>query len=177
MAPSDTGSFSFARMTLDDLRLLHRWFEQPHVREFYHREPRTYDEVAASYRGKILGEEPTTPYIAALGGTAIGYLQSYRLADYPAYAAAIGAADDAAGVDMLIGEPSYAHRGLGAPLLRRFLVDIVWPTTGATTCWIGPSVHNAIAIRCYAKAGFSHARTILVPGEDHPEYVMWLARP
>jgi RimJ/RimL family protein N-acetyltransferase len=177
MAPSDRAeSFSFARMTEDDLRLLHHWFEQPHVREFYHREPRTYDEVAASYRGKILGDVPTTPYIASLAGTAIGYLQTYRLADYPEYAAAIGAAGNAAGVDMLVGEPAYAHRGLGAPLLRQFLADIVWPTTGATTCWIGPAVHNAIAIRCYARAGFVHARTVHIAGEDHAEYVMWLAR-
>jgi RimJ/RimL family protein N-acetyltransferase len=169
-------TFSFARMTEDDLRMLHEWLEQPHVREFYDREPRTFDEVAASYRGKILGDVPTAPYIASLGGTPIGYLQTYRLVDYPDYSSAIGAGPDAAGVDMLIGEPTYAHRGLGARLLRQFLDDIVWPTTRATTCWIGPSVHNTIAIRCYAKAGFVHARTVLVPGEDRPEYVMWLTR-
>jgi RimJ/RimL family protein N-acetyltransferase len=53
----------------------------------------------------------------------------------------------------------------------------VWPTTRATTCWIGPAAHNAIAIRCYEKAGFAHVRTVLIPGEDRPEYVMSLARP
>ena len=170
-------TFSFARMTEDDLRMLHRWLEEPHVREFYDREPRTLHEVAAAYRGKILGDEPTEPYIASLDGIPIGYLQAYRLVDYPDYASAIGAGPDAAGVDMLIGEPAHAHRGLGAPLLRQFLDDVVWPTTGATTCWIGPSVHNAIAIRCYAKAGFVHTRTVLVPGEDRPEYLMRLTRP
>jgi RimJ/RimL family protein N-acetyltransferase len=170
-------TFSFARMTEEDLRLLHRWFEEPHVRAFYDREPRTLDEVAASYRGKILGDEPTVPYIASIDGAPIGYLQTYRLDDYPRYASAIDAGPDGAGVDMLIGEPAHAHRGLGAPLLRQFVDEIVWPTTGATTCWIGPKVHNAIAIRCYAKAGFVHARTVLVPGEEHPEYLMRMARP
>jgi aminoglycoside 6'-N-acetyltransferase len=169
-------AFSFARMTEADLRLLHRWFEEPHVREFYDREPRTVDEVAAQYRGKIVGDEPTAPYIASLAGAPIGYLQSYRFADYPDYAATIGVGLDTAGVDMLIGEPAYAHRGLGAPLLRQFLDDVVWPTTGATTCWIAPAAHNAIAIRCYAKAGFVHARTVVVPGEGRPEYLMWLTR-
>jgi RimJ/RimL family protein N-acetyltransferase len=163
-------------MTEDDLRILHRWLEEPHVREFYDQEPRTFHEVAASYRGKILGDQPTAPYIASLDGTPVGYLQTYRLADYPEYASAIGAGRDAAGVDMLIGEVAYAHRGLGAPLLRQFLDDVVWPITRATTCWIGPSVHNAIAIRCYAKAGFVHARTVMVPGETRAEYVMCLKR-
>jgi aminoglycoside 6'-N-acetyltransferase len=169
-------TFSFARMTEDDLRLLHHWFEEPHVREFYDREPRTLHGVAAAYRGKIVGDEPTEPYIASLDGTRIGYLQAYRLADYPDYASAVGVRGDAAGVDMLIGDPAFAHRGLGAPLLRQFLDDIVWPTTGATTCWIAPSIHNAIAIRCYAKVGFVHARTVWVPDEDRPEYLMWLTR-
>src|SRR5215813_8459198 len=163
-------------MTEDDLAMLHRWFEEPHVRAFYDREPRTLREVAASYRAKVVGDEPTEPYIASLGETGIGYLQTYRFVDYPEYASAIGVGADAAGVDMLIGEPAYAHRGLGAPLLRQFLDDVVWPTTGATTCWIAPSVHNAIAIRCYAKAGFVHARTVWVPDEDRAEYLMWLTR-
>ena len=62
-------TFSFARMTEDDLRMLHQWLEEPHVREFYDREPRTFHEAAAKHRGKILGDEPTEPYIASLDGT------------------------------------------------------------------------------------------------------------
>jgi RimJ/RimL family protein N-acetyltransferase len=163
-------------MTLDDLGLLHRWLQQPHVREFYDREPHTFEGVAANYRDKIRGDEPTEPYIASLDATPIGYLQTYRFADYPDYARTIDVGSADAGVDMLIGEPAYAHRGLGAPLLRQFVDEIVWPTTGATTCWIGPAIHNAIAIRCYTKAGFVHARTVLVAGEERPEYLMWIAR-
>lgn len=168
--------FSFARLVEADLRQLHEWLEQPHVRAFYDREPRTLHEVAAAYRRKIAGEEPTEPYIASLDGTPIGYFQSYRFADYPDHSAAFDVGSAAAGVDMLIGEPAYAHHGLGAPLLRQFLDDVVWPTTQAATCWIAPLVHNVIAIRCYAKAGFVHARTVVEPGEDRPSYVMWLAR-
>ncbi len=119
-------TFSFARMTLDDLRLLHRWLQEPHVRAFYDREPQTLEGVAANYRDKIRGDEPTEPYIASLDATPIGYLQTYRFADYPDYARAIDVGSAAAGVDMLIGEPAYAHRGLGAPLLRQFVDDVVW---------------------------------------------------
>ncbi len=169
-------AFSFARMVEAQLSMLFRWLAEPHVREFYDRESRAFDDMARKYRGKIRGDEPTDPYIASLDGTPIGYLQTYRLADHPEYAAAIGAPPDAAGADMLIGEPTHAHRGLGAPLLRQFLDDVVWPTTRATSCWIGPAVHNRVAIRCYEKAGFVHVKTMLVPGEHRPEYVMRLAR-
>ena len=143
-------SFAFRPMTEADLPLLHGWFEQPHVREFYDREPRTLAEVSESYLGKIRGEVPTRPFIALLDAAPIGYLQVYRIADHPDYATAIDVGDDAAGVDMLIGEPAHAHRGLGAPLLRQFIDEIVWPLTGARAFWIDPAIHNAIAIRCYA---------------------------
>ena len=163
-------------MTEADLPLLHRWLEQPHVREFYNREPRTLEEVSARYLGRIRGEVPTEPYLAILDEVPIGYLQTYRIADHPDYARAIEVGDDTAGVDMLIGEPEHAHRGLGAALLRQFVDEIVWPVTGATACWIGPAVHNTIAIRAYAKAGFVHVKTVQVPGEDQPEHLMRLAR-
>ena len=41
-----------------------------------------------------------------------------------------------------------------------------------TCCVIGPAASNAIAIRAYEKAGFRHLNTIVVPGEDEPEYLM-----
>jgi RimJ/RimL family protein N-acetyltransferase len=164
--------FSFTRMTEADLGLLHRWLEAPHVRAFYDREPRTLDGVVAAYGGKVRGDEPTAPYIVRLAGARIGYLQVYRFADYPDDANAFGVSEAAAGVDMLIGEPTYARRGLGAGMLAQFLDDIVWPTTGATSCWIAPRADNAIAIHCYAKAGFTHVRTVTRSGEDRAEYVM-----
>lgn len=170
-------AFTFARMTEEDLPLLHRWLEEPHVRQFYNRESRTLEGVAADYGPKIRGEVPTWPFIAAQGGTPIGYLQTYRIDDHPDYARAIAVGAGTAGVDMLIGEPAYAHRGLGAPLLAQFVDEIVWPLTGASECWIGPAELNAIAIRCYAKAGFVYEKSVLVPGEDQPEHLMRLARP
>jgi aminoglycoside 6'-N-acetyltransferase len=168
--------FAFRRMTEADLPVMCRWLNEPHVMEFYTREPRTLAGVTEHYIGRITGRDPTHPFIALAADTPIGYFQAYRLADYPDYAAALGAEPDAAGVDMLIGDPAYAHRGLGAPLLQRFLADVVWDLTGASVCWIGPSIHNTRAIRCYEKAGFVYQKTTHIPGEDDPEYVMRLSR-
>src|SRR5207244_3953761 len=136
-----------------------------HVREFYHDEPRTLAEVSEHYRSRLDGTDQTHPFIASADELPIGYLQTYRIDDHPAYAGVVAVGADAAGVDMLIGEPSFAHRGLGAPLLAQFVGKMVWPLTGANTCWIGPSVDNTRAIRAYVKAGFEYVKTVHVPGE------------
>lgn len=160
--------FAFAPLTRGDLPLLHAWLQQPHVRAHYDDGLRTLAQVADHYGGVIRGEDATRAYIASCDRVRIGYLQSYRIADYPAYADALGVTDDAAGVDMLIGDPAYVHRGLGAPLLAAFVANVVT----AATCWIGPAVDNPRAIRAYERAGFEHVRTIDVPGESQPEYLM-----
>jgi aminoglycoside 6'-N-acetyltransferase len=166
--------FTFRRLTEADLPRLHDWLEQPHVRAFWRDEPRTLDGVAERYAGVLAGTEPTYAFIASLEELPIGFLQTYRIADHPDYAARIDVGADAAGVDMLIGDPSFAHRGLGAPLLVQFVDEVVWPVTCARACWIGPTVDNTRAIRCYQKAGFEHVKTVLVPGDDQPEYLMRL---
>jgi RimJ/RimL family protein N-acetyltransferase len=163
-------------MTDADLPRLHGWLEQPHVRAFWSDEPRTLAGVAEHYRGMLEGTDPAHPFIAAADDLAVAYLQTYRIDDHPDYAAHIAVGADAAGVDMLIGEPTYAHRGLGAPLLAQFVDEIVWPLTGARACWIGPSVDNTRAIRAYLKAGFEYVKTVHVPGEAQPEYLMRLIR-
>jgi len=169
--------FTFRKLRAADLPMLHGWLEQPHVREFWSDEPRTLDGVAAHYRGVLDGTEPTHGFIAAADSVPMAFLQTYRISDYPEYACHVAVGPDAAGVDMLIGDPSYAHRGLGGPLLAQFVTDVVWPVTGATACWIGPSVDNARAIRAYVKAGFEYVKTVRIPGEDTPEYMMRLLRP
>ncbi len=172
----DRVHFTFRRMAEADLPLLHGWLEQPHVREFWSDEPRTLVGVAAHYRGVLDGSDPTHAFLAYAEDVPLGYLQMYRIGDYPDYAAHVDVGADAAGVDMLIGEPAYAQRGLGGPLLAQFVADIVWPVTGARACWIGPSVDNARAIRAYVKAGFEYVKTVHVPGEGEPEYLMRLVR-
>jgi aminoglycoside 6'-N-acetyltransferase len=164
--------FEFHALTLRDLPLLHAWLQQPHVRAHYEDGLRTLAQVADYYDDVIRGVDPTRAYIGACDRTPIAYVQAYRVADYPAYADALGVTDDALGVDMLIGDPAYVHRGLGASLLSAFVERVAGPVLGASSCWIGPAVDNPRAIRCYERAGFTHIRTVEVPGEAQPEYLM-----
>jgi RimJ/RimL family protein N-acetyltransferase len=167
--------FSFARLTEADLPRLHGWLQQPHVREFYDDGLRSVEAVAAYYADVLSRAEPTHAFIGACDGTPIAFLQTYRIADHPAYAAAVQVGATDAGIDMLIGEPASAHRGLGAPLLRAFVDDVVWDVTGARTCWIGPSPRNPRARRAYEKSGFAYVKTVDVPGHE-PEVFLRLDR-
>ena len=116
------------------------------------------------------GEDPTDCFVIVEDGRDIGYIQSYVIADHPEYAELVDVEERAAGIDLFIGEPDRVHRGLGPPLLRQFLQDVVFAKYDVESCIIGPSVKNTSAIRAYEKAGFSYFKTINVPDEDDPEY-------
>ena len=178
MTPPSSGAITFERLGMADLPLMHRWLNTPHVRRWWADEPRTLDEIARHYGARISGEDPTNPFLVLLDDTPIGYIQSYRIADHPDYAEHVLAPGDeeAAGIDLFIGEPNLVGRGLGPRLIRQFLRDVVFGASDATCCLIGPATDNAAAIRAYEKAGFCWVRTVAVPGEPSPEYLMRLAR-
>jgi RimJ/RimL family protein N-acetyltransferase len=166
----------FRPMEREDLSRMRRWLNTPHVREWYSEEPRTLDQVEAHYLTRINGEDPTRPFIILCDSTPIGYIQSYRIADYPDYARYVAVEEDAAGVDLLIGEVAYVHRGLGSAILRQFLRARVFGEMSVVSCLIGPQPKNAIAIRAYEKAGFRYLKTIKVPDEPEPEHLMRIGR-
>jgi RimJ/RimL family protein N-acetyltransferase len=173
----DPELIGFRPLGLDDLWLLHRWFAQSHVAAWYRDEAGlSYDEVVAKYAPSILGDEPVHGFIITYDGRPIGQIQTYRVADYPSCQGHIDVYAGMAGVDLLIGEPDYVHKGLGSHILRRFLRDIVFGTHGAMSCLIDPEVGNVAAIRSYEKAGFRHVATVQ-QGLDEPRmYLMLIDR-
>lgn len=154
---------------------MHRWLNTGEVKRWYN-ETWSYEEVAEKYGRRVRGETPTHSFVIMYGETPIGYIQTYRIDDYPDYAAAVQV-EHAAGIDLFIGDERYIHRRLGSHILSRFLGEHVWRLTGAGICIIGPEPKNMVAIRAYEKAGFRYLKTVPVPGEAEPEYLMILARP
>jgi RimJ/RimL family protein N-acetyltransferase len=171
---NDCATIGFRRLTENDLPLMHRWLHAPHVHEWWSegKPPPAYADVVAKYSPPLHGEEPTDLYVMCMHGQPIGFIQTYMIADHPEYAAQVAVDTDAAGVDLFIGEVAYLHRGLGSHILRAFLREIVFGAMGAGSCIIGPDERNAIAIRAYEKAGFRYLRTVHIPDEDAPEYLM-----
>ncbi|MHB8646231.1 MAG: GNAT family N-acetyltransferase [Thermomicrobiales bacterium] len=173
----DPAPIGFRRMTTDDLPLMHRWLQTPHVLEWWWGGVApSYEAVAEKYGSRTRGEEPTDPYIILYRERPIGYIQTYMIRDYPEYAAVVESDEDAAGVDLFIGETEYLHKGLGSHILRAFLRAIVFGAGDTTSCIIGPSEANRIAIRAYEKAGFRFFKTIPSSNEPTPEYLMRLTR-
>ncbi len=174
---SDPALIGFRRMVPDDLPLMHRWLQMPHVLAWWWGGVApSYAAVTEKYGPRIWGEEPTDPYVILYGDQLIGYIQTYMIRDYPAYAALVDTDDGAAGIDLFIGEAEYLHKGLGRHILRAFLRVIVFGVADATSCIIGPSAANRIAIRAYEKAGFRFFKTIPSPNEPTPEYLMRIVR-
>jgi RimJ/RimL family protein N-acetyltransferase len=167
----EPGEIGFKALDEGDLPLMHRWMHVPYVLRWW-KEPLTEEEVTAKYQPRIAGREPTRCFFIIYRSEAVGYIQSYRMGDYPDYCRAIDVEEDAAGVDLFIGEPEYLYQGLGPLALRKFLQEVVFGEMGAPCCWIGPQEDNRAAIRAYEKAGFHWVKTVHVPGEDAPEYLM-----
>jgi len=75
-------------------------------------------------------------------------------------------------LDLFIGEAAYLHQGLGAETLRIFLQQVVFRQPWAEACIVGPEPCNRAAIRAYEKAGFVYWKTVHIPGEAQPEWLM-----
>ncbi|HEY8292206.1 MAG TPA: GNAT family N-acetyltransferase, partial [Thermomicrobiales bacterium] len=172
----DPTAIGFRRMTMDDLPRMHRWLETPHVLEWWGGVAPSVEAVAGKYGPRIRGEGPTDPYLILSGERPIGYIQTYMIRAYPEYAAVVDTDADAAGVDLFIGEVAYLHQGLGSHILRAFLREIIFGMGDATSCIIGPSEANRIAIRAYEKAGFRSFKTVPSANEPTLEYLMRITR-
>jgi len=151
----DPTPLTFRPLALADLALMHGWFAQAHVAEWYRDEAElSYEDIVAKYAPRIQGREPVLAFIIAYGNHPIGYIQVYMVRDYPDYKAYIDVDDGTAGVDLFIGDPAYIGRGLGGPMLARFLRAIVFAAADATGSLIDPDVANTRAIHSYEKAGY-----------------------
>ena len=63
----------FRSMNLDDLPLMHRWVNTPHVREWWEVLP-TLGAVLEKYGPPILGKEPTRSFIIEVDARPVGYI-------------------------------------------------------------------------------------------------------
>ena len=54
---------TFRPLAYDDLPLMVRWLNAPHVRQWWQHDPRTLEEARAKYGPRIEGREPTAAYL------------------------------------------------------------------------------------------------------------------
>jgi 8-oxo-dGTP pyrophosphatase MutT (NUDIX family) len=159
---------AFRPLASADLPALVGWQNAPHAARWF---PERLDLEAAErkYAPRIAGDSPTRVHVAVIDGRAAGFVQHYRVGDYPEYAAATGL-PDAVGIDYAIGMPELTGRGLGPQVIWSYLRDVVRPAhPAARQALASPDVANRASIRALEKAGFCQAGPITVPGESTRE--------
>lgn len=174
-AESVVGGLSFRRLRASEIPLIHRWLHTPHVSRWWYEDVGTLEEVEERYLPYIEGKAGVEPYLIIREDTPIGYIQTYPLAADEEYEKLVGV-EDAAGLDLFIGEDAFLYKGLGPSIIRRCLEEIIFSGERFGTCVIGPEPKNESAISAYGKVGFRHFKTIKIPGEPESEYLMKLTR-
>ena len=176
--PSGSGDSSiiFRAITERDLATMKRWLEDPDVSPWYAEDSTELDDLREHYREEIAGTGTTRAFIIQHDGTDIGYIQSYRIDDEPAYARQLQVEQGAVGIDLYIGEQSHRNRGMGSRVLEAFLRQIVFGEMDAKLAIIAPDPKNVRAVRSYEKAGFVGEKTVWIedesPANTGYEYVM-----
>lgn len=163
---------NFKRLTVSDLEYMYKWLNCDFVIEWYGKKKWTFKEIEEKYIPYINNEMPTQGYIILYGEIPIGYIQTYKIHDYPDYARFVDIDENASGLDVFIGEHEYFHKGLGKYIISKFLKEIVFTISNAVSCILGPEPKNKVAIRTYEKVGFKYVKTIYVDDEDEPENIM-----
>jgi RimJ/RimL family protein N-acetyltransferase len=167
---------SFHPVAPRDLPMLHAWVTAPHVRQWWDA-PDDCDEFAAQVIPLLTGRSPKRPFIILHGERPIGYIQVFRVQAIPQYYAVYYIEEEAAGIDLYIGDTSHLHRGLGPIILQSFLSEVVLCDPAVVSCIIGPEPENLAAIRAYEKAGFQYLKTVTLPESGEQQYLMRLGRP
>ena len=144
----------FRPVTAADYSLLRAWLDAPHVREWWG-EP---EQELGFIRDMVEGRDTTRPYLIALDGKPVGYIQVWYIGhhqnetwikDHP-WLAELPA--ETVGVDLSIGVAELLSRGIGSAALSAFVA--VLRSEGHETIIIDPDPENKRAVRAYMKAGF-----------------------
>ena len=112
------------------------------------------DQIRDKYAERVDGMSPTRMWVVEVNGRSVGFVQDYRIGDYPDYAV-LGPDPDAIGVDYAIGADQWRGRGLGQRVLWAWMRRARTRFPEATAYFAAPDHRNAASLRVLAKAGFS----------------------
>lgn len=142
-------------MSRGDLADVTRWRQAAHVHRWWisDGEP-TAERIAEQYGPDIDGRTPTRMWVAEVNGRSLGFMQDYRIGDYPVFALLAPDAD-AVGVDYAIGDPAWLGRGIGVRVLWEWMTRARHRFPGATSYFAAPDHRNKASLRMLDKAGFT----------------------
>lgn len=142
-------------MTRGDLPDVTRWRQAEHVHRWWVADGNpTAENVAAQYIPDIDGMTPTRIWVSEVNGRSVGFVQDYRIGDYPEYAVH-GPDPDAIGADYAIGEEKWCGRGVGTRVMWAWLVKTRHRFPDAATYFAAPDHRNEASLRLLDKLGFN----------------------
>ena len=117
---------SFAPLEAYHFPLLHEWFNQPHVQEFYSLKPWTLREITEKFKDRVPPKfDPIKghAFLAGINETPIAYLQCYAVKDHPWEGQAFSKVfvEKAVGLDFFIGDPSFLGKEIADQILEYFI--------------------------------------------------------
>ena len=137
--------------TLDDVDLLYRWDEMPHVKVATSNDAtKAFD---AEWEEELSPREDGTEfYIAEVGAVPIGAMQIINPAtEVSHYWGAV--AGNLRAIDIWIGEKSYIGRGFGTQMMN-FAIEKCFSSPDVAAILIDPLANNVKSHRFYERLGF-----------------------
>jgi aminoglycoside 6'-N-acetyltransferase len=114
-------------LTRDDFGLLGAWLREPVVADWWHDDPAP-EALERQYGAAVDGRDPTRLRIGSVDGVPVGFVQWYRFADEPGYAAElapfVAVPPEAWSLDYLVGAPEQRRRGVGTALVLAALAAV-----------------------------------------------------
>ncbi len=170
----DTSLITFIPLTEPDLTLIHTWLNIDHVRLRWGNKEISLEEVKEKYGAIVNGSEPTLGYIIRYDNMPIGLIQTYKIDSYLEYKKQIGIDENAAGLDLFIGDVNYLGKGLGSKIIRKFADEIIFPTYDVVSCISDPVENNIASVKAFKNAGFTFIKNIIDPDTGEEEVLLRL---
>jgi aminoglycoside 6'-N-acetyltransferase Ib len=152
----------FRPLAMSDLAMLHEWLMRPHVARWWGETP-TMADLERDYAPAIEGSESLQCFIALLGDTPVGFIQSYVPSAFHHEGWWLDEHDPGArGIDVFLADADRLGQGLGSTMIAAFVARLL-DDPRVTRVQADPAPDNARAIRCYERAGFRAAGEVDTP--------------
>jgi aminoglycoside 6'-N-acetyltransferase len=158
----------FRPLRRDDFGLLARWLAEPAVARWWNHET-TPEALERDFGPSVDGRDPTEMFLAMSGDRPFGFIQRYRIAAEPEYAAELSrvcpVAPGALSIDYFVGEPDMRGRGLAAGLIAAMVARAWDAYPDADGIVVPVAAGNIASWRALERAGFVR----IADGELEPD--------
>jgi aminoglycoside 6'-N-acetyltransferase len=152
----------FKKVNEDDLKLLHQWFQIPHILRWYARDKKyTFEMIQEKYQPRI-NNASILSFIICDRDKPVGYIQLYHVVDH----LPDGVEDynhpvfkdfkpnELAGIDLFIADINYLRTGFGSEALELFIGMHI--NNRVKAILVDPLKQNTFAISFFERNGFRH---------------------